>query len=77
MKKGTSGSKTELCAVCGEKIRINHLTYAPPCTDHPVHDEGMYCEKLEGYVCKECFDLAPWTEEEKQELLQDWGIEIA
>gem|GEM_PF-6922565 len=67
--------KMETCAVCGEEIRINPFTYAPPNADQPITDEGMWCEKLGGYVCEGCFELAPWNEEERIALLLDWGFE--
>lgn len=63
------------CAVCRERITINIWTYAPPVTNHPVLDEGLWSDDLHGYVGYECFGKVEWDAEDLQTLRHDWGWE--
>jgi len=62
------------CCVCGKQIRINKLMYNPPILRHNNYiDEGFYNNKLQAYVCPNCFGRVKWTREDLRTLQHDWG----
>jgi hypothetical protein len=63
------------CVICGRKININPYAYAPPITNHPLKDEGLWHFKLGGYVCTNCFGKVAWGKEDLDTLKHDWGWE--
>lgn len=73
--------ETHNCIVCGKMVTINPHTYAPPSTDQPIQDTGLWRdpeygdEYAGGYVCAECIPKINWSDDDWGTIEYDWGIQ--